>query len=442
MRITKGAAVFMACLFFRLIPLPLNAVSAAADAPGSRTPWIPLKVVLHAHSEASGEPISLEEMAHLARKRGVDAVILTDYLEQRVSLGLYPFHRFLKISKTQPSLATYGIAAYAAALEAARRKVDSVLLLPGAEVIPFYWWSGDLLKGNLTVYGLHKNLLVFGLAVGDLPKIPTLENGRLGMDAYHGSRGEKPYQAVIDHVQTSGGLAVWSAPDSVAGAEFQYGPIHASTLPYWHSLLATQDYTGIAIYPEGEEFTGAAGGVWDRVLSAYCRGKRRYPAWGFAEGMIHRENFAEGLARFDQVVLADQRSETAVLDAMKRGRFYIRTLGGSELELEEFRVEDSFAARSAAAGEEMELVGSPKIRVKVRVSALMQPAGIRVDIVRGGRVVYSKTSDKAALEFIWQDPDKLDPGRHYYRLIGIVGSKRANRFMSNPIFVHKTKERA
>jgi hypothetical protein len=76
-----------------------------------------------------------------------------------------------------PSLLSRGPEAFLAAVREANARQKDVLLIPGAEVIPQYHWTGGLLQGTLTMHNAQKNLLVFGLTQAqDYKDLPAVGN--------------------------------------------------------------------------------------------------------------------------------------------------------------------------------------------------------------------------------------------------------------------------
>ena len=434
MPVKKWTRFFLILISWGMIlsPLPLCAEE-----------WQSARVVLHVHSKTSGEKTSFEEIGYHADKKGVDGVILTDYFQQKVSYGLTPFPQIFKWSVQNPSIKTFGTEKYYSEIREEDVRFQNVVLMPGAEVTPFYWWSGSLWKGDLTVHDVQKNLLVFGLQSTDLEKLPTLENGGMNQDAYHRKSGEKAYQAVIDYVNQHQGFSVWSTPDEAFGATFTKGAVHFKTEPYDESLVSTTDYSGVAVYPEGNTRTGIPGGNWDRILSAYARGKRTKPVWAFAESVIHQRSLNYQLDDWDNVVLIHHKTEEEILDGFRRGRFYIRENKKSYLTLEKFRVTDIQHGVSADMGEEMMLFGYPNIEVKLTLPSEYAEHKIILQIIRQGVVVHEETSEGGMLDMNWQDPEEiLEVEKTFYRIQAITRPQNIASLISNPIFVTKTHDGA
>lgn len=122
-----------------------------------------LTVALHVHSTISTGSLSLDEIVERARTMGIDVVVLSENLALRYEYGLFPFRGIIRRSIALPSVVEYGIGRFLAAVAEAQARHPDVLLVPGVEVTPHYYWTGSLLDRNLTMHNSQKNLLVVGL---------------------------------------------------------------------------------------------------------------------------------------------------------------------------------------------------------------------------------------------------------------------------------------
>ena len=137
----------------------------------------PLAGVVHVHSDLSTGQYSLEELAEMAHRQGIGALLLSENYLNRVEYGLPPFRALTRMSQDSPSV--HGrLAEYLDRVERARAARPDVLLLPGVEVMPHYQWTGSPLTLELMVSGTQKNLLVFGLTdPAMLATLPVIGNG-------------------------------------------------------------------------------------------------------------------------------------------------------------------------------------------------------------------------------------------------------------------------
>lgn len=151
----------------RLIPIVLAGLWMAlvtVQAGAEQSALTPLVASFHVHSQASTGDLSVDQLAEQAEALGLDAVVLTDNFVLRYEYGLYPLRNLLKRTFSIRSVLDYGLDQYLTDVAAAQARHPKVMLIPGVEVVPHYYWTGSLFEGNLTMHNSQKNILVFGLA--------------------------------------------------------------------------------------------------------------------------------------------------------------------------------------------------------------------------------------------------------------------------------------
>jgi len=154
-------------LLLLLTPRPLQAAPPRYQVPA----------VVHVHSTWSSGEQTLDELIARARARGIEAIFLTENYLHRFEYGLPPLRNLLRYRVDYPSLLRHGPGEFLTAVREATARQRDVLLVPGAEVIPHYHWTGSLLKGTLTMHNAQKNLLVFGLThAEDYRDLPAVGN--------------------------------------------------------------------------------------------------------------------------------------------------------------------------------------------------------------------------------------------------------------------------
>ena len=119
-------------------------------------------------------------------------------------------------------------------------------------------------------------------------------------------------------------MTVWSLPEVQDSSEEWFGPLRVSrrTDPYPEDLMRTFRYTAFgAVYEDSTRFE-LPGGGWDQLLRQYAAGERSRPAWAVGESAFHNAMAGKSVGGVQTVFLVSERSERAVLDAMKRGRMY------------------------------------------------------------------------------------------------------------------------
>jgi hypothetical protein len=367
-----------------------------------------------------------ETLVRMALERGIKILFLNDHDRMAIEYGLPPFRSILKKKVELNSINKMGADRYLAEVKRIRENYPGMVIIPGAESAPFYYWTGNPLRGNLTAHDHERRILTVGLEKAeDYKTIPLF-------DPYHGPRGAAPYQHFIDDVNKKGGLTFWNYPETRSGVR-RLGPIYLNTPPYPQVLLETYNYTGFAaLY--GDNITATQpGGLWDKALVEYCGGFRKSPPWGIATSDYHEEGESgQKLGDFQTVFLLLEHSEAAVLDALKKGRIYARRGKFPRMPgLDEFTVSDSAVGvvHTAVSGETINVKGNPRIKIVIS-GRTDSPGTVRVRLIRSGELI-EVFSGKLPLTIDYVDSMVKPRGKIYYR----VDMKGGGTIVSNPIFV-------
>ncbi|MGH7182692.1 MAG: PHP domain-containing protein [Nitrospiraceae bacterium] len=251
-----------------------------------------LLATVHVHSTASTGELTIDALAERAEQLGLDVLILTDNLSLRYEYGLWPLTGLLKRQVRFPSVLEYGIERYLDEIAAAQRRHPKLIILPGIEVAPYYYWTGSLVGQTLTMHNAQRNLLVLGLTKPeDYRSLPVSGNpGSYRLDwrvavngapillvvpavllwmprrrasdrrslrwsaacvlivlavalvanawplsqpafsSYDDQLGYRPYQALIDDVVGKGGLVFWSMTEARDFHEYAAGALGTVTV--------------------------------------------------------------------------------------------------------------------------------------------------------------------------------------------------------------------
>ena len=251
-----------------------------------------LLATVHVHSTASTGELTVEALAQRAEQLGLDVLILTDNFSLRYEYGLWPLPGLLKHRVSFPSVLEYGIERYLDEIAAAQSRHPKLIILPGVEVAPHYYWTGSLVRRTLTMHNAQRNLLVLGLSKPeDYRSLPASGNPasntfdwrgavngapillvvpavwlwrpfRLGgvrqlsrrtvacvlmalavtlvanawplsqpaFSTYDERLGYRPYQALIDDVREKGGLVFWSMTEARDFHEYAAGLLGVVTI--------------------------------------------------------------------------------------------------------------------------------------------------------------------------------------------------------------------
>ena len=384
--------------------------------------------VLDVRSSFSDGTYSIEGLAKMARERGIQVLFINDHDKTALSYGLPPFPNIINKTVEMNSILKRDPEEYLESIRQAQRGYKDVIIIPGTESAPFYYWTGNPLKNNLIAHDHERRILTVGLdKADDYRKMPVVHNaGPFNMnlltrvipfivsflfaaimifwrgwfritgiilsiisllfiidnhpfrtspfDPYHGKKGLAPYQGLIDYVNARGGMTFWNYPETQSGVR-KLGPIHVSTRPYPEVIIESRDYTGFAaLYGDTSTIT-EPGSLWDKTLREYCKGYRMWPPWGVATADYHKERESgEKFGNYQTVFWVKENTRAAVLKAMQTGKMYARSGSFPNLlRLDEFSVSSADGLKRGISGDDIMIKGNPRIRIVIS-AATMIPA--------------------------------------------------------------------
>ena len=158
----------------------LMLVTALAVTPAA-TALEPVRGVVHVHTDLSTGEFALEELVRTAARQGIGALLLAENYLARVEYGLPPFRALTAMAHEERSV--HGrLHGYLERVARIRAQFPQVLILPGVEVMPHYFWTGSALALHLHLHDTQKNLLVFGIEdAGALRELPAAGNRASGV---------------------------------------------------------------------------------------------------------------------------------------------------------------------------------------------------------------------------------------------------------------------
>jgi hypothetical protein len=141
--------------------------------------------VIRIESDVSTGRNSFEEITQMAREKGLDFITFTDQFNVKVEYGLRPFPHVLKFNKTRKSINSYGIKKYIEEIHNLNEKYPDIVLIPGADLAPFYYWDGSFISGDLKCKRYSEQLTLIGSASSDFYKnLPVIHNDRFIFNKY------------------------------------------------------------------------------------------------------------------------------------------------------------------------------------------------------------------------------------------------------------------
>jgi len=463
------------------VSLSIAIVTALAclPFPAFARPFIQEPVALQVSTTVSDGAYSYDEIIARARAHGVRTVVLGERDLMRWEYGVWPLRALLRKKVEGGSLLAYGVRRYLAELELAQSRNPDMIIIPGVESAPYYYWTGNPFASNLKINDWHRHIMSFGFSrPEDYENIPVIGN-RQGMasgltvpmvlfllgacggvilsarkrsrlvgvavtvacillslndfysyhkfNQYQGDLGVSPYKEYIRYCRDRGALTFWTHPeakniDSESGVAIETQK-HSGLLP------RVDDYTGFFIFHEGYDETGAPGGIWDGMLEDYCRGRRRSPVWAAGGMAVDKGGLDLAFEDLRVVCLVEKRGRKEVLDAISAGRMYVaRGRGSASFVLDEF----SAAAGGVQAfmGEELRDPGAPTVTITGHLLD-GQAKAFQIKLIRSGKVI--KFFDAIGPDFTVSYRDEAPwRGKGYYRAEISAAGVQA---VTNPVFI-------
>ena len=446
--------------------------------------WVTL--ANHIHSNISDGVYSLDQIVEMAREKQIDVLIVTDSALRQWEYGIWPWPNLVKrIITNNSSVITLGPAHYLSQIKRLNKINDDIIIIPGVEAAPFYYWEGSLFKNNLVLRDWHKHMLVIGLnQPEDYDNLPLLSNKArrvyslkslfklwpllfiilglglykrrskfsfsfiligilflinnfpftdLGFDQYHGRRGIEPYQKLINYVNEKKGLTFWAHPET--GYQAKIKGINIFTPAYYTDLLSAFNYTGFAsLYSNYIEIT-KPNREWDSILKQYCAGKRKAPVWNISE--LDFRDTSNRINKNQTILFLKELNTAAVIEAIRNGHMYTRlNLNKKPDILEEFWLKDRYIDKKGYMGQE--IVSRGKIIIKIKgKTAFQYPDFATLEIIRQGQLIKTIDLSNGEFDVTFEDEYSGQDKLIYYR-IRITSPNSI--IICNPIFVKLLKE--
>ena len=151
-------------IFKRFIPvLILTTIGGFIQSYELDNGYIQVPGLLDLRTDVSDGAHSLEYLIKLAKKRGFNVLFINDHDLMVLEYGIRPLQNILKKRIERPSIIKRGVENYLNKIKSASEKNQDMIIIPGAESSPFYYWKGTFLKRNLTICDYERHLLTIGL---------------------------------------------------------------------------------------------------------------------------------------------------------------------------------------------------------------------------------------------------------------------------------------
>ena len=118
---------------------------------------------IHISSNISDGKLTIEQLAKIAHENNIKVLVFGDHLLVKIEYGIWPLRRIIKKTIERESVFKYGIKNYLNEIKRVQEKYPDIVLIPGAEVTTFYYWTGNPFKKNLKLHNWNKHILIAGL---------------------------------------------------------------------------------------------------------------------------------------------------------------------------------------------------------------------------------------------------------------------------------------
>lgn len=429
--------------------------------------------VIHVHSNFSGgRTKTISQVISEAESNNVDALFLTDHDLMKWEYGIFSY--------SENSVLKAGPKKYLDEIQRVQSENPGIIIIPGVESAPFYYWTGTPLKHSLTLNSWHKHVIIAGLYnEDDYYNLPLMSNPSAGKfnviklwplivltggillskkrkyffilaaigafllfqgypfrsfeyNQYSGTMGDEPYQKLIDYANSKGALTFLAHPEARNYQKpVKLGPIYASTLPYPESVYNISGLTGFGALSEGYNTAFNPGGNWDKALIEYCKGSRKKPLWGIGE-----IDYGERVCEIDEIkniAWVVKKDAKSILESIRNGNFYSIWQQGKKgnFRLDDFSV--SSGKSKAICGQEIEY--SEPVRLAFTLASKdIKPCTAKITIIRNGETIKTIESS-VPNRVIIEDTGPLPKGETYYRATIITSN--SYYITLNPVFVKK-----
>ena len=105
----------------------------------------------------------LNFLIDLAKRRGFEVLFINDHDRMAMEYGIFPFRNIIRKREEMPSINSRGAEKYFQSIKLAAQQHPEIILIPGSETAPFYYWTGSPFKDSLTAHNWERHLLIMGL---------------------------------------------------------------------------------------------------------------------------------------------------------------------------------------------------------------------------------------------------------------------------------------
>ena len=435
------------------------------------------RVLLDVRSNHSDGAHSMDMLADLAIRRGIDTLVYGEHDRYTIRLGLDPIARWIGISMEHPSLYETGLGAFFSDLKRVRNKYPQLHFMAATESTPGYYWSGIPFK-DLSLHEAERHIIALGIERPEqvealpsydlrnirgsfilsltvwfiallLPLIFLRHRKRMALLLLAASSVavlctwllQEKIDPDVDFINTAreqGLFVIWTHPGTQSGVREGPMGVQLDTPPYSQRVFEAPTADAFAaVYGDNDNNT-VPGGVWDRFMMEYMMGYRPKPIWAVSAGDYHEEGQSrEYLGNFPMDVWTDGEGSEAVMEALRAGRntswFMTKE---KNLKMAALFLEDQSGTR-LLPGDEKTVERQVKLHAAISEWGPTEGSpGSGIQSLKGEWIVDGRV--EATVELSMDDtisvtPLELMPGQHVVRLQ--IPNQQGVRMEANPFLL-------
>ncbi len=133
--------------------------------------------VVGIHTDIGTGVHSLDQIVKRLEEKNIPIAVITEHTLIRCEYGLFPLRKIVKKAYRKKCLLDSGVQNYLDDIARTNKSHPKIVIIPGTEVVPFYYWTGSYFKKDLIMHNWHKQFLVIGLnKARDFENLPMVSN--------------------------------------------------------------------------------------------------------------------------------------------------------------------------------------------------------------------------------------------------------------------------
>ena len=158
-----------------LVCLTIPFFVIASDSESREGEW--LRGIFRVNTDVSAGDESLSIVCEKGEKADLDFIVISDQFVVRAEYGFWPLSRTLSYAVERDSVVEFGLERYLSLIENEDAARDAMVLIPGVDVAPHYYWRGIPFIKEFGTRRFSEQLTVFGSSKAQFyHNLPVIHN--------------------------------------------------------------------------------------------------------------------------------------------------------------------------------------------------------------------------------------------------------------------------